>query len=310
MDTAKPQNPCTDLSEIRRWGAEGWEKGFAVSLFVSKVPRHINEKNNRNKNKEGKERGMMCNEMEGLYRNTGRVAQAVDMADMALSLIAGMGLDGSIHHGTTLLNAATARRMAGDVEKALSQYREAEAIFKNLGKTDGYEMASLYNNISQIYQEQEEHEKALESLDKALELIKKMENSEAEVATTHVNRALSLMALGRLDEADEELKESLTFYASPEGVQSGHFGSALAAAGELAWRRGNYDQAIGLLEKALMVTQSRFGESDACAVIRQNLEMIKKEKEEKGITGDEGRTESTGGKQSHCASCQFKDAKF
>lgn len=56
---------------------------------------------------------MMCNEMEGLYRNTGRVAQAVDMADMALSLIAGMGLDGSIHHGTTLLNAATARRMAG-----------------------------------------------------------------------------------------------------------------------------------------------------------------------------------------------------
>ena len=214
--------------------------GFAVSLFVSKVPRHINEKNNRNKNKEGKERGikmdtqqmfqeldrlyaqgkldeaeekmmgwmkegldsgnkslclMMCNEMEGLYRNTGRVAQAVDMADMALSLIAGMGLDGSIHHGTTLLNAATARRMAGDVEKALSQYREAEAIFKNLGKTDGYEMASLYNNISQIYQEQEEHEKALESLDKALELIKKMENSEAEVATTHVNRALSLMAL-------------------------------------------------------------------------------------------------------------------
>ncbi|WP_182429126.1 tetratricopeptide repeat protein [Clostridium sp. AF37-7] len=255
---------------------------------------------------------MMCNEMEGLYRNTGRVAQAVDMADMALSLIAGMGLDGSIHHGTTLLNAATARRMAGDVEKALSQYREAEAIFKNLGKTDGYEMASLYNNISQIYQEQEEHEKALESLDKALELIKKMENSEAEVATTHVNRALSLMALGRLDEADEELKESLTFYASPEGVQSGHFGSALAAAGELAWRRGNYDQAIGLLEKALMVTQSRFGESDACAVIRQNLEMIKKEKEEKGITGDEGRTESTGGKQStvRAASSRMRNSEM
>ena len=199
--------------------------GFAVSLFVSKVPRHINEKNNRNKNKEGKERGikmdtqqmfqeldrlyaqgkldeaeekmmgwmkegldsgnkslclMMCNEMEGLYRNTGRVAQAVDMADMALSLIAGMGLDGSIHHGTTLLNAATARRMAGDVEKALSQYREAEAIFKNLGKTDGYEMASLYNNISQIYQEQEEHEKALESLDKALELLRRDISSSLE----------------------------------------------------------------------------------------------------------------------------------
>ena len=120
-------------------------------------------------------------------------------------------------------------------------------------------------------------------------------------------------------------------------MQSGHFGSALAAAGELAWRRGNYDQAIGLLEKALMVTQSRFGESDACAVIRQNLEMIKKDiaevisrymkidtnnmeiqiskastrgKEEKGITGAADKKEDKGGNPSHCASCQFKDAKF
>lgn len=251
---------------------------------------------------------MMCNEMEGLYRTTGRVLQAVDMSDMALSLIEGMGLDGSINHGTTLLNAATARRMAGDREKALSQYREAEEIFKKLGKDDGYEMASLYNNISQLYQEQEEHEMALEFLDKALNLIEKMENSGAEIATTHVNKALSLMALGRLGEADEELKESLKFYASPEGVQSGHFGSALSAAGELAWRRGNYDQAIGLLEKALMVTQTRFGDNDACAVIRQNLETIRKEKEEKGITGSEGKKIDEN--QSHCSSCQFRDAKY
>ncbi len=226
---------------------------------------------------------MMCNEMEGLYRTTGRISQAVDMSDMALSLIAGMGLTGSIHHGTTLLNAATARRMAKDSEKALSQYQEAEKIFKDLGKEESYEMASLYNNISQLYQEREEHEKALEFLDKALHLIKKMENSEAEAATTHVNKALSLMALGRLGEADEELKESLTFYASPNGVQSAHFGSALSAAGELAWRRGNYDQALGLLEKALMVTETRFGDNDACAVIRQNMEMIRKEKEEKEV---------------------------
>lgn len=54
VDTAKPQNPCTDLSEIRRWGAERWEKGFAVSLFVSKVPRHINEKITETRIKKGK----------------------------------------------------------------------------------------------------------------------------------------------------------------------------------------------------------------------------------------------------------------
>ena len=40
------------------------------------------------------------------------------------------------------------------------------------------------------------------------------------------------------------------------------------------------------------------------------LEMIKKEKEEKGITGAEDKKEDKGGNPSHCASCQFKDAKF
>ena len=40
------------------------------------------------------------------------------------------------------------------------------------------------------------------------------------------------------------------------------------------------------------------------------LEMIKKEKEEKGISGDADKKEDKGGNQSHCASCQFKDAKF
>ena len=40
------------------------------------------------------------------------------------------------------------------------------------------------------------------------------------------------------------------------------------------------------------------------------LEMIKKEKEEKGITGAADKKEDKGGTPSHCASCQFKDAKF
>ena len=40
------------------------------------------------------------------------------------------------------------------------------------------------------------------------------------------------------------------------------------------------------------------------------LEMIKKEKEEKGITGAADKKEDKGGNLSHCASCQFKDAKF
>ena len=50
--------------------------------------------------------------------------------------------------------------------------------------------------------------------------------------------------------------------------------------------------------------------SDSVNCSPEILEMIKKEKEEKGITGAADKKEDKGGNPSHCASCQFKDAKF
>lgn len=219
----------------------------------------------------------LYNEMEGVYRTTGRAARAVECADQALELIGRMGLRGTIHHGTTLLNGATASRMAGDSKRALSLYREAEEIFTALGEDKSYQMASLFNNISQLYQEEEKHEEALSYLDKAMELVRKMENSEAEVATTHINRSLSLMALERMDEAGEEIQKGMSYYDSSAGQKDGHRGSALAAAGEFAWRCGNAEKAADFFESAIAVTRDRFGENDACRVMRKNLEKIRNE---------------------------------
>lgn len=218
----------------------------------------------------------LYNEMEGVYRTTGRAVRAVECADRALELIGQMGLSGTIHHGTTLLNGATASRMAQDKSKALALYQQAEDIFTALGENRSYQMASLYNNISQLYQEEEKHEDALAYLNRAMEIVKEMENSEPEVATTHVNRALSLMALNRMDEAKREISEAMVYYDSPEGRCDGHRGAALAAAGELAWRDGQGAEAVSFFERAIDITRERFGENDACRVMRKNLEMIQK----------------------------------
>lgn len=218
------------------------------------------------------------NEMEGLYRTTGRAAKAAEISDKALELIAQMGLANTIHHGTTLLNGATANRVAGDTDKALSMYREAARIFETLGQSTGYQMASLYNNISHIYQIKGRHEEALEFLCKALNLVSGMEHNEAELATTRVGMSLSHMALGHFDEANGLLKQALDYYESPLGQTDGHYGSALSAAGELAWRQKDYETSIARMEKALEVTKKRFGENDGCRILRKNLEMIREKK--------------------------------
>ena len=221
------------------------------------------------------------NEMEGLYRTTGRAVKAAEISDKALQLIEYMGLLGTVHHATTLLNGATANRWAQNLDKALDMYQQAAEIYRGLDLKNSYLMASLYNNISHIYQQQNKHEKALETLNTALTLVAETDDSACEIATTKVAMSLSYMALGDMITAKEHLDSAVTYYTSDEGHNDGHYGSALSALGEYYWRMKDYDNAIATYEKALRVTRSRFGENDGCKVITQNLDIVRKEIEER-----------------------------
>jgi len=221
------------------------------------------------------------NEMEGLYRTTGRATQAAEISDKALLLIEQMGLLGTVHHATTLLNGATANRWALNLDKALDMYQQAAEIYRTLDLKNSYLMASLYNNISHIYQQQNQHKKALDTLQSALNLVIKEQDSASEIATTKVAMSLSYMALGDMETAKEHLKAALDYYESEAGVNDGHYGSCLSALGEYFWRKEDYNNAIYTYEKALKVTRSRFGENEGCRVISRNLDIVRKEKEEK-----------------------------
>lgn len=217
------------------------------------------------------------NEMEGLYRTTGRAAQAAEISDEALKLIEKLGLGNTVHHATTLHNGATSNRVAGNMRKALNMYRQAAEIYKKADAVKSYQMASLYNNISHIYQHFGEHGKALEYLSQALQLVSAENGNDAEIATTKIGMALSFMATDDLENAETNVKEAMEYYSSPAGENDGHLGSALSAVGELYWRKKDYKNAVLSFEKALEFTLKVFGENDGCRIIRQNLEVIKQE---------------------------------
>ena len=56
---------------------------------------------------------ILLNELMGYYRSVSRHADCAEAAEKALALIRAMGLEGTVNHGTTLLNAATGLRAAG-----------------------------------------------------------------------------------------------------------------------------------------------------------------------------------------------------
>ena len=142
-------------------------------------------------------------------------------------------------------------------------------------------MASVYNNISHIYQQQNKHEKALQNLKTALNLVKDMDDSNSEIATTKIAMSRSYMAIGDMAEAKNLIDAAIAYYESDEGKCDGHYGSALSALGEYYWRCEDYDNAITTYENALKFTRSRFGENEGCKVITRNMDIVRKEMKEK-----------------------------
>lgn len=191
------------------------------------------------------------NEMIGFYRSVSWHKKASDIAEDVLLLMEELQLENSEHFATTLLNAATAYRAAGDVSQAYSYYRQALAIYDRLLPEGDYRFAGLYNNMSILLEQMNENEKAVEMAQKALGVIKELPDSEAEQATTLTNLALLYFKLDRSEEASKSLKEALRLFdgAGSNGETDAHYSAALAGVGEAYYRMGDHKRLWILMKK-------------------------------------------------------------
>ena len=105
-------------------------------------------------------------------------------------------------------------------------------------------------------------------------MVARLDGGAAEAATTRVNMSLSLMALDRLEEAEKRIDEAMEYYKSEQGLKDSHYPSALSAAGELAFCKGEKREALALIKEALNVTLRIFGENAASEILRRNVELI------------------------------------
>lgn len=216
------------------------------------------------------------NEMIGFYRSVSQYKKSFDIAEDVLLLLEELQLADSEHFATTLLNAATAYRAAGDVSQAYNYYRQALGIYDRLLPKEDYRFAGLYNNMGILLEQMGEDEKAVEMSLKALEIIRKLEDSEAEQAATLTNLGLLYFKLNRSGEASEALQEALKLF---EEVGNGeetdaHYSAALAGVGEAYYRMGDYEKALDSYEKALEEVRKHFGENQSYAVLCENCAAV------------------------------------
>ncbi len=191
----------------------------------------------------------LYNETIGFYRETGAYDKSLEMCRKALELASSMKLEGSIPYATTLLNAANAHRAAGKLQESLELYRRVFPVYEKLLSPNDMYYANLYNNISLLYQELQEFAQAREELQKALRITLANPGAEFEVAVTYANLANTCIQLGEAPEAKEYAQKAIARFEEQQ-VDDAHYSAALSALGSLYYQEGDYEKAIGAMEKS------------------------------------------------------------
>ena len=234
---------------------------------------------------------ILLNELMGYYRSVSRHADCAEAAEKALALICSMGLEGTVNHGTTLLNAATGLRAAGENDRAEETYRKAQVILESQLPAEDYRLASLYNNMSLLYAAMGRLELAAEYARKALERIEQNPDAQAELAISLSNLGGMYTRLGQSERAHRCLERAVSLFEQLPGGDDPHYPVALCALAELHFHQGEPEKSAELFRRALGLIERAYGRNDDWQTTRRNLaaaeDLIARRKAVKNKTGME-----------------------
>ena len=216
----------------------------------------------------------ICNEMIGFYRSVSAFEKAYTAAEDVLLLMEELQMENTEHFATTLLNAATAYRAAGDYATGLRFYKQALQIYDGILQPQDYRYAGLYNNMSILLEKMNENEEAIVYADKALSIIEKLDGGEMETATTLTNLALLHFKVSQAEKAKELLERALSLFEQSGENTDAHYSGALAGVAEAWYRMQDYEKALEYYEKALNEVKIHFGENMSYAILCENCAAV------------------------------------
>ena len=169
---------------------------------------------------------LICNELVGHYRKTGRREEALRYAEVALGLVEALGYKGSVTGGTTRVNAATAYSAFGESERALALFEKAGEDYAAPG-TEPALLGGLYNNMALACKDLGRYEEAFRLFEKAMETMGNVPGSKPEQAITCLNMA-DTAAQAEGPEAGREriralLRRALELLLDKENPRDGYF---------------------------------------------------------------------------------------
>lgn len=210
----------------------------------------------------------ILNELIGHYRETSEWEKAYEITERAIYIAGRIYPEESIPYATTLLNAASMYRAAGDLDRSRSVYRDVEKIYAVTLKSDDMLYASLYNNEALLYQEEGEFAKAKALLIKALD-IDKANGKEYEEAVSLANIAATMIQTGEHEEALNAAEGSVALFESL-GVKDQHLCAAFSAMGSYYYIKGKFEAAASCFKQGMEIMESVLGRNGYYERLNEN----------------------------------------
>lgn len=244
----------------------------------------------------------VLNETMGFYRSQGRHKENQWIVQRALELATRMGITGTETWTTTLINAATAMRAAGQYDQSEDLYKQAQASSERTLAPSDRRLAALHNNLSMLYSETGKTHQAEVELGEALRILESSSpdaETDLDVASTHTNLALTLLAEDKLSAASWHAAKALEIYRNGHLEHSAHYASALAGYAQVRFHQHDYGQAVNLYCQALQVIEECYGkDTDYYRITESNLRQAEHEASEHvpaNVSQDVSQDASAGG---------------
>lgn len=218
----------------------------------------------------------MLSELGGFYRGQTRYDESAECFLKACDILADVCGTDSPNYATVVNNLAGTYRLMKQYDKAEECFAKCLEIYKNSVGVNHILYSAGLNNLGLVCLDKKDTAGAASLFEKCSSILKNLPDARDEYATSLTNTASLYYQIGRYDEAEKNLIESIKMYEDELGTWSPHYHSSMNTLGLVYAAKEDYVKAREWFEKSAKAAKALYGEDHKeYKTAINNLESVK-----------------------------------